>query len=333
MTQNVELLRSRGIQVVKLLAPEHGFYGTLNNGEDVADEYYQGIPVISVYSENKHDIDKALFEDVDAVLVDIQDSGVRPYTYLTTIKELLKLSAVTGKRVVVADRPNPLSASIVDGPMIERKHLSFVGPDVIPLRYGMTIGELSLYFNREIGADLSISEMDGYRRHMYWHDCMRFFIPPSLNLPTFDSVVNFAGLVMVESSPVSVGRGTPYPFRVFGYKNSWSLDTSNISGLVAKKTKFRPLLGPYSNLFVDGYMLFIEDQRNYNAMFLALRILKHLFEMDRSMINLDHLPMIYGSNDIIRILQSDLNQKEISESWDNQKKDFMEERSNYLLYL
>ncbi len=332
LVQNIDLLLSKGIKVRKVLAPEHGFYGSLNNGEDVLDEELHGIPVFSIYSENKHSIDPGLVVDIDSVVIDIQDSGSRPYTYLSSMKDLLRVCAVSGKRVVVCDRPNPLSGSIVDGPVLKKENLSFIGPDTIPLRYGMTVGELSLYFNRQIGADLMISKMTGYKRTMFWSDCMKFFIPPSLNLSTFDSIVNFLGLVLVESSNVSVGRGTPYPFRVFGYDGAWDLSISKIPGLITKKTKFRPLLGPYSNSFVDGHMLFIESLKEYNPIMLGLFILRHLYESNSSMINFKHLPAVYGSKEIINLIEHELNPKEISEMWKADYQDFVEERNDYLLY-
>jgi uncharacterized protein YbbC (DUF1343 family) len=332
LIQNIDIMTRKGAIIRKIFAPEHGIYAALKNGEEVLDETYSGIPVKSIYSSRSHTIDPKELENVESVIYDIQDGGARPYTYISSLKHLLTAAAKAGVAVIVCDRPAPLSGSIVDGPMLQSKFRSFVGIDDFPLRYGMTIGEMAQYLNRDVNADLKISTMSGYKRSYYYDAFLKHFVPPSLNLPTLNALFVFVGMVLVESSKASLGRGTPYPFSQFGYSGAWSLDLKEERGALFRKIKFIPGLEPLPGQSLEGFSIHIEDRKIFRSITLAIRVLKHLFSIDPENIDFKHLSILYGSDELKKFLEDSLNVNEIAETWVEASKDFMEARSAYLLY-
>ncbi len=331
LVQNIDIMIKKGASIKKIFAPEHGIYAALKNGEEVPDETYSGIPVKSIYSAKSHVIDPKDLEDVQSVIYDIQDGGARPYTYISSLKHLLSAAAKAGIGVIVCDRPAPLSGSVVDGPMMQSKFRSFVGIDDFPLRYGMTIGEMAQYFNRDIGADLKISKMSGYRRSHYYDDYLKHYVPPSLNLPTLNSLFVFVGLVLVEASKVSLGRGTPYPFSQFGYPGAHALEIKE-EGALFRKTVFIPMLDPLSNQKLEGFAIHMEDRTKFRSISLAIRILKHLYSLRPDDLDFKHLSILYGSDELERDLKDGMSVEEIAETWEPSYQEYMESRSNHLLY-
>ncbi len=332
LVQNIDLMKQKGAQITRIFAPEHGIYAALKNGEIVPDETYAGIPVKSIYTEKSHTINPKELEDIEAVVYDIQDGGARPYTYVSSLKHLLSAAASAGAKVIVCDRPAPLSGSIVDGPMLKPSFKSFVGIDEFPLRYGMTIGEMALYLNRDVKADLEISKMSGYKRSEFYDAYLKHFVPPSLNLPTLNSLFVFVGMVLVESSKVSVGRGTPYPFSQFGYNGAWSLDLRQEKGALFRKIMFIPSLDPLGGQRLEGFSIHIENRKVFRSITLAIRVLKHIYSIDPGNIDLKHLSILYGSDDLRKFLEGEVSVDEIAASWAESARDYLEARRTYLLY-
>lgn len=332
LRQNIDILLGKGIKVKKIFAPEHGIYAALRNGDDVSDETYLGIPVKSIYSEKSRSIDVKELEDVETILFDVQDAGVRPYTFLSSLKHLLAAASRSGKQVIVCDRPAPLSGAFVDGPMMHKEFRSFVGIDEVPLRYGMTIGEMAQYMNRDIGADLKISRMSGYLRSHYYNDYLKYYVPPSLNLPLLDSLFVYAGMVLVEAAKASVGRGTPYPFSQFGYDGAWKLDLKELQGALFRRTMFIPYSEPLNGQKLEGFFIHLADRGKFNSIILAVKVLKHLFSIDPDIIDFKHISILYGSNDLKKFLEDDSSVDAIMESWEPSFQNYMETRSGYLIY-
>ena len=332
LVQNIDLMKQKGAQIWRIFAPEHGIYGALKNGEAVPDDTYAGIPVRSIYTEKSHSINPRELEDVEAVIYDIQDGGARPYTYLSSLKHLLSAAASAGVTVIVCDRPAPLSGSVIDGPMLKPSFKSFVGIDEFPLRYGMTIGEMAQYLNRDVKADLEISKMSGYRRSEFYDAYLKHFVPPSLNLPTLNSLFVFVGMVLLESSKVSVGRGSPYPFSQFGYGGAWSLDLRQEKGALFRKIIFIPSLDPLSGQRLEGLSIHIEDRRVFRSITLAIRVLKHIYSINPDNIDLKHLSILYGSDDLRKFIEDEVSVDEIAASWTVSSRDFIEARRTYLIY-
>ena len=202
-------------QLTALFSPQHGFHAEKQDNmieSDHGRDPELGIPIYSLYSETRIPTPE-MFDDIDALLVDIQDVGTRVYTFIYTISHCMETAAKTGKQVVILDRPNPIGGKQVEGNILEEGFTSFVGRFPIPMRHGLTVGEIASLFNREfnINCDLKVIPMEGWQREMYWEETGLPWIPPSPNLPTPLSCVVYPGQVIWEGSLLSEGRGTPCP--------------------------------------------------------------------------------------------------------------------------
>ncbi len=214
----VDALLGKGIEVVKIFAPEHGFRGEADAGAVVVDgkDSRTGLPIISLYGPQKKPSKKNL-DDVDVVIFDIQDVGVRFYTYISTLHYVMEACAAQNKLLIVLDRPNP-NGHIVDGPVLEKDYESFVGMHPVPVLHGMTIGEYALMINGENWLGAGVKTKLKVFRMLGYHKNMPYSLPvkPSPNLPNDLSVNLYASLCFFEGTQVSVGRGTDMPFQVYG---------------------------------------------------------------------------------------------------------------------
>lgn len=218
--RNIDILLQKGFQIITIFAPEHGLSGTVHAEKEVGNEYdaKTGIPVISLYGKGTGKrIQKEDIDHLDALMFDIQDSGMRHYTYISTLYRAMQTAAQAGKKVIVLDRPNPLGG-LMSGPLVDASILatnSFIAIADIPVRHGMTIGELALYFNKHIfekSVDLMIIAMESYSRTL--HD-FKLLAPLSPNIPNISSLYGYSFLGLLgEVSPLDVGVLTDHPFQV-----------------------------------------------------------------------------------------------------------------------
>ncbi len=209
-----------GARLTAIFGPQHGFRSDVQDNmieTAHADDAVRRVPVYSLYSETREPT-AAMLRDVDLLLIDLQDVGVRIYTYIYTMANCLKAARRHGIKVIVCDRPNPIGGAEVEGPMLVKGHESFVGMYPIPMRHGMTVAELARLFNDHfgIGADLEVVAMDGWQRDMYFDDTGRTWIMSSPNIPTFDTALVYPGAVLFEGTNISEGRGTTRPFELVG---------------------------------------------------------------------------------------------------------------------
>lgn len=245
-THLVDSLVSIGMDVVKVFAPEHGFRGEADAGEHVANERDKrtGLQVVSLYGKNKKPSAEQL-KDVDVLLFDIQDVGVRFYTYISTLHLVMEAAAEEGKKVIVLDRPNP-NGFYVDGPVLDTAFRSFVGMHPVPLVHGMTMGEYAQMINGQgwlkagVRCDLTVITCTGYDHGSFYELPVR----PSPNLPNMSSVYLYPALGLFEGTIVSVGRGTDQPFQCIGYPNctlgSFTFTPRSVPG--AKDSPYRDQL-------------------------------------------------------------------------------------------
>jgi uncharacterized protein YbbC (DUF1343 family) len=218
----VDFLLSKGMDIHTIFAPEHGFRGTADAGEHVKDgeDKKTGIPIVSLYGNNKKPTPGQL-EGIDAVIFDIQDVGVRFYTYISTMHLMMEACAATGTKMIILDRPNP-NGHLVDGPVLQKEFSSFVGMHAIPVLHGLTVGELAKMINEEgwlqdtATCDVMVVPMRNYRHSI------RYLLPvrPSPNLPNEQAVMLYPSLCFFEGTQMSIGRGTQFPFQVIGYPDS-----------------------------------------------------------------------------------------------------------------
>ncbi|MBL8968797.1 MAG: DUF1343 domain-containing protein, partial [Spirochaetaceae bacterium] len=273
LKRSVEVVQGAG-RLLALFGPEHGFYGEAQAGEPVADgrDEATGLPVHSLYGAAKRPR-RELLRGLDALVFDIQDSGLRWYTYLSTlvavIEELDALAAEgPAPALVVLDRPNPLSGAVVEGMALEPAFASFVGALDLPARHGLTLGEAARLAAARRGPRirLDVVELEGWSRGRHWPETGLPWVPPSPNLPTFDSNLAYAATTLLEGTNISEGRGTTRPFEIFGAP--WigpealarELESRRLPGLAFRPCRFVPGFSKHSGEPCGGVQLHVRDR-------------------------------------------------------------------------
>jgi len=225
-----------GVRLTALFAPEHGIRGAARGGARIASgiDEATAVRIYSLYGDTRSPTLRML-ENVDVLLYDIQDVGARMYTYVWTMTLAAEAAKKAGKKFIVLDRPNPIRDDVVEGGMIERRYRSFTGLHNVPLRYGLTPGELARYLSsaREIDADITVVPMKGYRRSMWWNETGLEWIPPSPNIRDVEAALLYPGISFFEATNISEGRGTSEPFRLVGAR--WLTDAPAIARVMNAK--------------------------------------------------------------------------------------------------
>ncbi|MEC7773437.1 MAG: DUF1343 domain-containing protein [Bacteroidota bacterium] len=322
----VDSLIDLGLDIKKIFSPEHGFKGDRADGELIKDDKYRdNIDVISLYGSNK----EMKFEDIndlDIIIFDIQDVGVRYYTYLSTLHYTMEAVAKADKRIIVLDRPNP-NSHYIDGPVLDLKYSSFIGLHPVPIVYGMTIGEYALMINGEkwlengIKAKLDIIKIKNYNHKSQYLPP----VPPSPNLPNIQSILLYPSLAFLEKTPVSVGRGTNIQFQIFGHPDFKSKHFSFTP---------RPSYGS-NNPKQKNQICYGDDLREYK---IRDQIeLKWLIESYKLINNKKDFFFIdfkkLAGNEILEEqIKSGIDIEEIRASWQTGIDNFKKIRSKYLLY-
>lgn len=328
-THLVDSLLSLDVDVTKVFSPEHGFRGDADAGEHVSSEKDQrtGLPIVSLYGKNKKPT-QAQLSGLDIVVFDIQDVGVRFYTYISTLHYVMEACAEANIPVIVLDRPNP-NGHYVDGPILDMKYKSFVGMHPVPIVYGMTIGEYGKMINGEnwlenkLKCDLTVIGCKNYD-----HDTPYSLpVPPSPNLRSDVSIQLYPSLCILEATTVTVGRGTDGPFERYGHPDFPKMDFEFTpkSGAGSKNPK-------HKNVKCYGYDLGEDDFRatEFDLTFLlnANKLLKGKTFIDRSsMFNL-----LSGNDELAQQLKNGKSETEIRASWEDELDTFKLTRKKYLIY-
>jgi uncharacterized protein YbbC (DUF1343 family) len=327
----VDTLLSLKLNVIKVFAPEHGFRGDVDAGEKVHSTVDQktGLPLISLYGQNKKPLPEQL-SDIDVVIYDIQDVGVRFYTYISTLHYVMEACAENNKQLVVLDRPNP-NGHYVDGPVREPEHRSFVGMHPVPIVYGMTIGEYAMMINGErwLRDSLTCKIWVIPCKH-YTHKTKYVLpVPPSPNLRSEAAITLYPSLCLFEATTVSVGRGTEKPFEVFGHPLFPPTDYSftPVSSIGAKN----PM---YENRKCNGFELQESiTKRRYEINLNYLIQAKDL--LGDSITYIDQIGFfnrLAGTSKLREQILAGWTAKEIRETWRPGLEDFKKIRQKYLLY-
>jgi len=271
-------------QLKFLLGPQHGFWGedqdNMIETEDSIDPELR-IPVVSLYG-TKADRLPHILENVDLLIIDLQDVGTRVYTFISTMLQCLKDAAKAGKGVLVLDRPNPLGGAIVEGNLLRREFTSLVGPFSLPMRHGMTIGELAYLFNDalKIGCDITVLPLKGWQRYMLWNDVGRRWLMPSPNMPLFATAQVYPGQIIWEGTNISEGRGTCRPFEIFGapfidpIRVKKGLPPQYLTGCCLREYWFRPTFHKWEGKRCGGFMIHILDPYEYRPFQTSIALLK-----------------------------------------------------------
>lgn len=269
LNRSVDLLREK-YNVTEILVPEHGLFGAAAAGEKFGDYKYGDIPVCSLYGDNRRPTAEML-ENADVICVDIQDVGIRHYTYFSSLAYIMEECAAAGKKVVVFDRPNPLGGA-VQGPVLKPEQKSFIGLYEIPLRHGLTIGEFAMYINTEenINCDLQVVPMKGWHRSMYWKNTGLPWVMSSPLIPTAQTAIMYGVTGVSGDTNLSVGVGTAKPFYFAGAPFAdadtvkAALDSLKQEGVSFRAAVFTPRYGIYSGELVQGVEIYLDKPKKIN---------------------------------------------------------------------
>jgi uncharacterized protein YbbC (DUF1343 family) len=342
----VEIFRAQpGVKVTALFTPEHGIFGTADAGEKVTDIRYEGIPAYSLYGKTKKPTAEMLSE-VDVLVYDIQDVGVRYYTYISTLALALEAAAENGKQFVVLDRPNPLNGVTIEGNILEPKFASFVGMHPTPVRHGMTVGELANMMNGEgwlakgVRADLKIIPMTDWKRGMWFEQTGLKFMSPSPNMKTLDTAVIYPGTCLLEGTNVSEGRGTKYPFLQFGAP--WlkqgalieELQKAGLQGLSFQPVLFTPSSSKFKDQPCRGVRIQITNRNTFDAFRFGIVLVKAIYDLHPEEMKFyeGHFDRLCGTDAIRKTIANHQPLNALFETWRQQIEVFRKIRRKYLLY-
>jgi uncharacterized protein YbbC (DUF1343 family) len=306
--------------------------------------------VYSLYSETREPTGEML-RDLDVLVIDLQDVGARIYTYIYTMANCLRAARRHGIRVIVCDRPNPIGGVEVEGPMLQPGFESFVGMFPIPLRHGMTIGELACLFNAhfEIGAELQVIRMDGWARSMYYDATGLPWVMPSPNMPTLDTAIVYPGAVLFEGTMFSEGRGTTRPFELIGApwidaeRFAVAMNAQHLPGACFRPVVFEPTFQKHARTACGGCQIHVIDRRTFRPCAVAAALLLELRSADPERFawrqppyeyEHDKLPfdILSGSNVLREQIEAQVPLADITTGWANDLEEFRRVRQSFLLY-
>ena len=323
-THIIDTLIAKGLSINKIFSPEHGFLGDKDDGEKFENDFYNNIEIISLYGGNRRLKDDDI-EDIDIIIFDIQDVGVRFYTYLSTLHYAMESAARKNKKFIIMDRANP-NSFYIDGPILDLKNSSFIGLHPVPIVYGMTIGEYGLMINGEgwlennLKVDLEVIKLKNYNHKLKYEPPIR----PSPNLPNIQSIYLYPSLAFLEKTEVSVGRGTTIQFQIYGhpdFKGDFSFTPQPNFGSQYPKLK--------------GVLSYGEDLRNYKTSnMIELKWLINSFTQinDKNNFFRSDFDKLSGTSNLKKQIIEGLSESEIRDSWKEGLEKFKKIRKKYLLY-
>ena len=340
-------------RLVGLFGPQHGVWGTEQDNmleTDHATHPRLGLPIHSLYSETRKPTPEML-DEVDTILVEIQDTGTRVYTFATTVLHMMEAVAETGRELIILDRPNPINGKDVEGNVLDPEYASFVGPYPIPMRHGLTLGELMMLYNEvySVGCALKVVEMDGWDRHVYFEETGLPWVLPSPNMPLVETAVVYPGQVILEGTNLSEGRGATRPFEIFGApyleppRVLDALEQETSAGAVLREIRFRPTFGKWSGELCRGFQIHVIDRELFRPFRLSLALLQVVRMLYPSEFQwsdppyeyvFDKLPVdvILGDPRVRINLEAGRSVFEIEEDWRQDLQEFLKLRSRFLLY-
>jgi uncharacterized protein YbbC (DUF1343 family) len=333
------LFRTDVCKLTALFSPEHGIRGTADEKVNSSVDKATGLPVYSLYGETRRPTPEML-RGVDALVFDIQDVGARFYTYAATMAYAMEAAAKTGIPFYVLDRPNPIGGIKIEGPMLDADKTSFTGYMPMPVRHGMTMGELARYFNAEnrIGAKLEVIAMKGWRRaDMFW-DTGQVWVNPSPNMRSVTAAILYPGVCLLESANISVGRGTEKPFEIVGApwiqpdRFAGLLRNAGIAGMEFVPLYFTPDSSRHKGVRCGGVNLIITDAEKLDSVSLGLTMVSVLRKLYPSEFEIDRVRDLLGNDEVMQILKS--GKTPTKENWKNDPtfRHFITARQSALIY-
>jgi uncharacterized protein YbbC (DUF1343 family) len=333
------LAHAPGVQIVALFSPEHGIAGHSDEKFSSSKDASTGLPIFSLYGDHLRPTDEML-KGIDALVFDVQDAGVRFYTYTSTMAYCMEEAAKRNIAFFVLDRPNPLNGDIVEGPMLDAEKTAFVAYYPLPVRYGLTIGELAQFLNTEnhINAQLHVIPMRNWHRNYFFESTGRKWIPPSPNLRTLKGSLLYPGLEILQNAGVSVGRGTEAPFEEFGApwingeEVAQLLNAKNLPGVHFANQPFIPVSGLYAGQHCGGVGVRVTDRAALRSMRVGLEIAAELHKKYPDHFDFTKILFLVGNDSTIQQLQSGTPVGEIITSWSKDLTAYDAVRRRYFLY-
>ena len=347
------LMAHTGAQLAALFGPQHGFRSDVQenmietgHGRDEA----RRVPIYSLYSETREPTAEML-SGLDVLVIDLQDVGTRIYTYIYTMANCLRAARKHGVKAIVCDRPNPIGGVAVEGPLLAAGFESFVGLYPIPMRHGMTIGELARLFNEHfgIGADLDVASMAGWRRDLYYDATGLPWVLPSPNIPTLESAVVYPGSVLFEGTNVSEGRGTTRPFELVGApwvgaeRFANAMNGLELGGVRFRPAVFEPTFHKHAGTSCGGCQIHVQDRAAFRPVETGVALTAAFRAADPDRFRWrdppyeyehDKLPfdILAGSSEVREEIERGTPARQIARSWEEPVRRFNTVRERFLLY-
>jgi uncharacterized protein YbbC (DUF1343 family) len=341
------------VTLAAIFGPQHGFRSDVQDnmietahGEDAA----RRVPVYSLYSETREPTADML-KGLDVLVIDLQDIGARIYTYIYTMANCLRACKRHGIHAIVCDRPNPIGGEDVEGALLRPGFESFVGQFPIPMRHGMTIGELARLFNEQfgIGASLEVVKMEGWTRRAYWDATGLPWVMPSPNIPTLDSAIVYPGTVLFEGTMLSEGRGTTRPFELVGApwidaeRFTDAMNALGLPGIICRPAVFEPTFQKHAKQPCGGCQVHVLDRAAFRPVLTGVALIdlfrrfdsaKYAWRQPPYEYEHDKMPfdILAGSDELRRQIEGETPVAEIAESWRDDERAFERQRAPYLLY-
>ncbi|MGD0962923.1 MAG: DUF1343 domain-containing protein [Candidatus Acidiferrales bacterium] len=333
------LAHAPGVRLMALFSPEHGISGKVDETVEDSRDPATHLPIYSLFGKTRRPTPEML-QDLDALVFDVQDAGVRFYTYITTMAYCMEAAAQGHRSFIVLDRPDPLGGEVIEGPMLDRDRTSFVGYFPMPVRYAMTLGELARMFNAEnkIGADLRVVAMKNWRRGETYGRTGLGWIPPSPNLRTLKATFLYPGIEILQAAGVSVGRGTQAPFEILGApwihaaELASALNARRLPGVSFAPAKFTPREAPYKDEHCEGLRIDLSDSNAFRSMRIGFEIADVLNRLYPQQFHAEKMIALLGSSSAVERLSHGDAPAQIVAGWSSGLAQFGQMREKYFLY-
>ena len=339
--QTIDILKNApNVKLITLFSPEHGIRGLMDEKVPDSVDEKTGLPIYSLYGETARKPKPEQLQNLDALVYDVQDIGTRFYTYISTLGGVLEEAAKAGKPVFVLDRPNPINGVDIEGAIADEDKLSFVAYHTLPVRYGMTIGEMAQMVNTEkkFGADLRVIKMENWSRSMWFDETSQTWINPSPNMRSLTEATLYPGIGLLETTNLSVGRGTDTPFEIIGApfidgrKLAAYLNARNLSGVRFVPVRFTPKSSVFANQEIGGINVIITDRGDFKPIRTGIEIavaLRKIYPNDWKTENYNRL---LANTEVFEKIKLGDQPEEIEKSWQKELENFKSRRAQYLLY-
>jgi uncharacterized protein YbbC (DUF1343 family) len=327
------------VELVALFSPEHGIRGVEDARVPSTTDTLTGLPIHSLYSDTRRPSPASLV-GLDAVVVDLQDVGARFYTYASTLAYMMEEAARADVEVIVLDRPNPIGGVQVEGPLLDAGAESFTAYFRMPIRHGMTIGELARLFNEEagIGATLSVVELTGWRRDMWFDETGLSWVNPSPNMRNLNEATLYPGIGAIETTNLSVGRGTATPFEqigapwIDGARLAADLNGRHVPGIRFYPVTFTPTSSVYAGEACQGVFMLVTDRESLRPVRVGMEVASALERLHGADFELERADRLLGSAETLRRVQLGEDPAAVARAWAPDEARWRSLRAEYLVY-